>query len=259
MTDRQSTSGTICRGHAACTTGSTGPPGTPRGAGHRGRRPPTAPDLAPGAVGSCPLQAPDRPSPLHAREYPSHTLAVPIEFPIPRRALRALGRRRSRRGARPPVRSRELRVRAKVGATAPPFDLETDTGERLPLNELKRQTVVLYFYPKDDTTGCTQEACEFRDLFPRFEKSPTVILGISPDSWRKHRNFKKNTACRSRSSWTRITPLQNATASGSRSCSGAGSTLAWSAPRSSSHPTAKSGRSSPRWIPRVTRQRWRRH
>ncbi len=79
----------------------------------------------------------------------------------------------------------------KVGRLAPDFDLETDSGERLSLKSLRGQTVVLYFYPKDDTTGCTMEACEFRDLFPRFKKGKAIVLGISPDSARKHRNFKK--------------------------------------------------------------------
>jgi peroxiredoxin Q/BCP len=79
----------------------------------------------------------------------------------------------------------------KVGKLLPPFDLETDTGERLSSKSLKGQTFVLYFYPKDDTTGCTAEACEFRDSFPRFKKSKAVILGISPDSAKKHAKFKK--------------------------------------------------------------------
>ena len=70
------------------------------------------------------------------------------------------------------------------------FTLETDAGEMLSLKELRGKTVVLYFYPKDDTTGCTLEACEFRDLFPRFSKSDAVILGISPDTARKHVKFK---------------------------------------------------------------------
>ena len=78
-----------------------------------------------------------------------------------------------------------------VGKPAPAFTLVTDEGEVLSLKDLKGQTVVLYFYPKDDTAGCTVEACEFRDLFPRFGKSKAVILGISPDSARKHRNFKR--------------------------------------------------------------------
>ncbi|MBI1808746.1 MAG: thioredoxin-dependent thiol peroxidase [Gemmatimonadetes bacterium] len=79
----------------------------------------------------------------------------------------------------------------KLGKPAPDFELETDAGDRLALRDLRGRTVVLYFYPKDDTTGCTQEACEFRDLFPRFAKGKAVVLGISPDSARKHRNFKK--------------------------------------------------------------------
>ena len=70
------------------------------------------------------------------------------------------------------------------------FTLETDAGEMLSLKELRGKTVVLYFYPKDDTTGCTLEACEFRDLFPRFSKLDAVILGISPDTARKHGKFK---------------------------------------------------------------------
>ena len=78
-----------------------------------------------------------------------------------------------------------------VGGMAPAFDLETDSGGRLSLRDLRGKTVVLYFYPKDDTPGCTQEACEFRDLFPRFTRGKAVILGVSPDSPRKHANFKK--------------------------------------------------------------------
>ena len=74
---------------------------------------------------------------------------------------------------------------------APDFTLETDTGEQLTLSDLRGHTVVLYFYPKDDTSGCTLEACEFRDLFPRFKRAKAIILGISPDSARKHRKFRE--------------------------------------------------------------------
>jgi peroxiredoxin Q/BCP len=81
-------------------------------------------------------------------------------------------------------------MKPAVGKPAPAFTLETDTGETLSLKDLKGKTVVLYFYPKDDTTGCTLEACEFRDLFPRFRKSTAVILGISPDTVPKHVKFK---------------------------------------------------------------------
>jgi thioredoxin-dependent peroxiredoxin len=77
-----------------------------------------------------------------------------------------------------------------VGKRAPAFKLDTDSGERTALADLKGRVVVLYFYPKDDTTGCTMEACEFRDAFPRFKKSKAIILGISPDSVESHRKFK---------------------------------------------------------------------
>jgi thioredoxin-dependent peroxiredoxin len=78
-----------------------------------------------------------------------------------------------------------------VGKSAPAFSLDTDAGEKLSLKDLKGRPVVLYFYPKDDTPGCTVEACEFRDAFPRFKGSKAVILGISPDSVKSHLKFKE--------------------------------------------------------------------
>lgn len=78
-----------------------------------------------------------------------------------------------------------------VGKSAPAFSLDTDAGERLSLKDLKGRPVVLYFYPKDDTPGCTVEACEFRDAFPRFKGTKAVILGISPDSVKSHQKFKE--------------------------------------------------------------------
>jgi len=76
------------------------------------------------------------------------------------------------------------------GKAAPAFTLDTDAGERMSLKDLKGRPVVLYFYPKDDTTGCTTEACEFRDAFPKFRKSKAVILGVSPDDVKSHQKFK---------------------------------------------------------------------
>ncbi len=67
----------------------------------------------------------------------------------------------------------------------------TDEGTALRLSALRGRNVVLYFYPKDDTPGCTVEACELRDAFPRFSKSNAVILGVSPDSVVSHQKFKK--------------------------------------------------------------------
>ena len=77
-----------------------------------------------------------------------------------------------------------------AGQLAPDFTLPTDSGDTLTLSSLRGQWVVLYAYPKDDTSGCTTEACEFRDLFPKFKKGKAVILGISPDSVKSHQKFK---------------------------------------------------------------------
>lgn len=78
----------------------------------------------------------------------------------------------------------------QAGTPAPDFTVLTDTGESLTLSSLRGRPVVLYFYPKDDTSGCTTEACEFRDLFPRFDQGKAVILGVSPDPVKSHAKFK---------------------------------------------------------------------
>ena len=77
-----------------------------------------------------------------------------------------------------------------VGKPAPPFTLSTDTGDAVSLEDFKGKTVVLYFYPKDDTSSCTVEACEFRDATPNFKKGKAVILGVSPDTVKSHQKFK---------------------------------------------------------------------
>jgi peroxiredoxin Q/BCP len=77
-----------------------------------------------------------------------------------------------------------------VGSAAPNFTLEADDGRTVSLSDYAGQTVVLYFYPKDDTTGCTAQACEFRDAFPRFTSKGAVVLGVSPDPVKKHQKFK---------------------------------------------------------------------
>ena len=76
------------------------------------------------------------------------------------------------------------------GAVAPDFTVLTDDGVTLTLSSLRGRPVVLYFYPKDDTSGCTVQACEFRDMFPRFDGSKAVILGVSPDGVKSHAKFK---------------------------------------------------------------------
>jgi peroxiredoxin Q/BCP len=79
----------------------------------------------------------------------------------------------------------------KEGTAAPSFSLQNDSGETVSLSDFKGKTVVLYFYPKDDTPGCTKEACDFRDNEKTFKKKDTVILGVSADSVASHDKFKK--------------------------------------------------------------------
>jgi len=75
------------------------------------------------------------------------------------------------------------------GKKAPNFSLHGSKGVKVSLNNFKGSKVVLYFYPKDMTSGCTNEACDFRDQFPDFKKIKTVVLGISPDSVQSHKKF----------------------------------------------------------------------
>ena len=77
------------------------------------------------------------------------------------------------------------------GSLAPDFTLASDDRGDVALSDLRGRTVVLYFYPKDDTSGCTTQACELRDALPRFEGVDAVILGVSPDSVASHARFRK--------------------------------------------------------------------
>lgn len=79
----------------------------------------------------------------------------------------------------------------EIGDKAPDFTLPTDGGGTVKLSDHKGKTVVLYFYPKDDTSGCTAEACQFRDLFPKYGRSDATVIGVSRDSVAAHDKFKK--------------------------------------------------------------------
>ncbi|MBV8570672.1 MAG: thioredoxin-dependent thiol peroxidase [Acidobacteriaceae bacterium] len=78
----------------------------------------------------------------------------------------------------------------KEGSLAPPISLNTDSGEHFDLSSLKGKNVVLYFYPKADTPGCTKEACEFRDNSKKFSHANTVVVGVSPDQSSAQAKFK---------------------------------------------------------------------
>lgn len=79
----------------------------------------------------------------------------------------------------------------KTGSRAPDFTLPADDGDSLTLSGMKGQSVVLYFYPKDDTPGCTQESCDFRDNLAAFKRLKVHVIGISKDSVKKHDRFKE--------------------------------------------------------------------
>jgi thioredoxin-dependent peroxiredoxin len=77
------------------------------------------------------------------------------------------------------------------GQPAPAFTLPTDGGDEVSLESLRGKSVVLYFYPKDDTPGCTKQACGIRDAWGEFERTGAVVLGVSPDSPKKHVKFRE--------------------------------------------------------------------
>lgn len=77
----------------------------------------------------------------------------------------------------------------KIGDKAPAFKLKNQDAETISISDFKGKPVVLYFYPKDDTPGCTKEACNFRDEFPKFGKLKAEIIGISTDSVESHKKF----------------------------------------------------------------------
>ena len=76
------------------------------------------------------------------------------------------------------------------GTAAPDFELSADDGQQVKLSDYRGKPVVLYFYPKDDTPGCTTEACEFRDAYDVFRERGAEVLGVSPDDVRSHEKFK---------------------------------------------------------------------
>ena len=77
------------------------------------------------------------------------------------------------------------------GSPAPDFDLATDDGDLIKLSDLRGKPVVLYFYPADDTPGCTAQACEIRDEWSRFRERGAVVLGVSPDDEESHARFRE--------------------------------------------------------------------
>ena len=78
----------------------------------------------------------------------------------------------------------------KVGDTAPDFELSSDSGQTVKLSDFRGKRVVVFFYPKDDTPGCTTQACGFRDNYLQIEEKNATVLGVSPDGVKSHQKFK---------------------------------------------------------------------
>jgi peroxiredoxin Q/BCP len=85
--------------------------------------------------------------------------------------------------------AKEIQLTLKAGDPAPAFTAETNGGGKISLADYQGKNVILYFYPKDDTPGCTKEACAFRDYFAEFKKKGAVVLGVSPDPVKSHDKF----------------------------------------------------------------------
>ncbi|MGA9777900.1 MAG: thioredoxin-dependent thiol peroxidase [Limisphaerales bacterium] len=85
--------------------------------------------------------------------------------------------------------AKEIQLKLKEGDAAPDFSAATNGGGRVALADFRSKNVILYFYPKDDTPGCTKEACSFRDQFAEFKKRGGVVLGVSTDPVKSHDKF----------------------------------------------------------------------
>jgi len=81
-------------------------------------------------------------------------------------------------------------AKLKIGELAPDFTLQNDKGQAVKLSDFRGRRVIVYFYPADDTPGCTKQACGFRDAYPQIEEKNAVVLGISPDDEQSHQSFK---------------------------------------------------------------------
>jgi len=111
-----------------------------------------------------------------------------------KKQMRKAVRKPAKTVAKKPTKKTAAKVSAPrkslVGQPAPNFTMPTDSGGSVSLADLKGQKVILYFYPKDDTPGCTVEACAFRDTLPDFSKSGATVIGVSKDSVKSHDKFK---------------------------------------------------------------------
>ena len=115
---------------------------------------------------------------------------VKAKKPAKKPARKTATKRPAKRAAAKPVAAPAATVDLKLGDRAPDFKLATDGGGSLTLSSLRGKTVVLYFYPRDDTPGCTKEACGFNDALPDFRGVNAEIVGVSKDNGASHDRFR---------------------------------------------------------------------
>ena len=104
-----------------------------------------------------------------------------------KKAVKKTAKKSAKRGAKKAKPS----VTSLAGKQAPAFSMQTDAGNTISLKDFAGKRVVLYFYPKDDTPGCTTEACAFRDMMPDFKKTDAIVIGVSKDSIASHKKFRE--------------------------------------------------------------------
>jgi peroxiredoxin Q/BCP len=145
---------------------------------------------------------------VFAREHVERLRAVALAFTVTSKSPRSMtlpspgasayGSESVRRTTLPPLLCRvnattlgTIAAVVEEGMPAPDFSLTSDSGEIVSLSDLRGRPVVLYFYPKDDTPGCTAQACGIRDVWGEFERKGAVVLGVSPDSPKQHVKFRE--------------------------------------------------------------------
>ena len=115
---------------------------------------------------------------------------APVKARVKASAKKAKGAVKKAKAPVQSVKKVTLGTALQAGSAAPELQIPSDSGQVITLKQFRGKTVVLYFYPKDDTPGCTQESCDFRDNLGRLESEGAVVLGISKDSVESHQKFK---------------------------------------------------------------------
>lgn len=103
---------------------------------------------------------------------------------LAKKAVKKVAKKAAKKSAKKP------NILSLAGKQAPAFSMPLDDGRTVSLKDFAGKRVVLYFYPKDDTPGCTTEACAFRDMLPHFKKTDAVVIGVSKDSVASHKKFR---------------------------------------------------------------------